>query len=272
VYRRKPKNQSESRPIVTRNFITADYDAVLDTKIRLGDVLPKNHLARFVVSTISQLDLKAIYAGYGGQGEATYAPELLSGLLIYGYATGVFSSRKIERATYEMVPFLFIAGGKHPDHDTINAFRSRFLSEVKELFVQVLLIAQTMQILQLGNISLDGSKIHADASKSQAVSNKRMLKLEVRLRREVEKLFALAEKAEAVESFDPQVEITRQQQQLVGLAEAKKVLELRTQARYAQEMAEYEARLAVQEEKAQRTQATGSRKLFSRTPFSRTDA
>jgi transposase len=238
---------------VTRNFIIADYDAVLDTKIRLGDVLPENHLARFVVSTISQLDLKAIYAGYGGQGGAAYAPELLSGLLIYGYATGVFSSRKIERATYETVPFLFIAGGKHPDHDTINAFRSRFLSEVKELFVQVLLIAQTMQILQLGNISLDGSKIHADASKSQAVSYKRLLELEVLLRREVEELFALAEKAEAVEGFDPQVEIARRQQQLVGLAEAKKVLELRAQARHAQEMAEYEARLAVRAEKAQRT-------------------
>jgi hypothetical protein len=110
-----------------------------------------------------------------------------------------------------------------------------------------------MQILQLGNISLDGSKIHADASKSQAVSNKRMLKLEVRLRREVEELFALAEKAEAVEGFEPQVEITRQQQQWVGLTEAKKVLELRAQARHAQEMAEYEARLAVRAEKAQQT-------------------
>ena len=157
---------------MSRNFITADYEAVLDAKIRLGDVLAADHLAHFVVSTIKQLDLKGIYAGYSEQGGAAYAPELLLGLLIYGYATGVFSSRKIERATYEVVPFIFIAGGKHPDHDTINNFRSHFLSEIKELFVQVLLIAQVMNILRLGNISLDGSKIHADASKSQAVSYK----------------------------------------------------------------------------------------------------
>jgi transposase len=253
VSKRKPESQPKSKQTMTRHFITADYDEVLDTKIRLGDVLPANHLARFVVSTIGQLDLQAIYAGYGEQGGVAYAPELLLGLLIYGYATGVFSSRKLERATYEVVPFIFIAGGKHPDHDTINTFRSHFLSEVKELFVQVLLIAQAMNILQLGNISLDGSKIHADASKSQAVSYKRLLELDARLRQEVEELFALAEQVEAVEGFDPQAEIARRQQQLVGLAEAKGILELRAEARYAQELAEYEAKVQERKEKTQRT-------------------
>ena len=238
---------------MTRIFISADYEAVLDAKIRLGDVLAVDHLARFVVSIIKQLDLKGIYAGYSEQGGAAYAPELLLGLLIYGYATGVFSSRKIERATYEVVPFIFIAGGKHPDHDTINNFRSHFLGEVKELFVQVLLIAQVMNILRLGNISVDGSKIHADASKSQAVSYKRLLELDARLHREVDELFALAEQVEAVDGFDPNAEIARRQQQLVGLAEAKGVLELRAQARHALEMAEYNAKLQDREEKTQRT-------------------
>ena len=239
---------------MTRNFISADYEAVLDVKIRLGDVLAVDHLARFVVSIIKQLDLKGIYARYSEQGGAAYAPELLLGLLVYGYATGVFSSRKIERATYEVVPFIFIAGGKHPDHDTINNFRSRFLSEVKELFVQVLLIAQAMNILRLGNISVDGSKIHADASKSQAVSYKRLLELDARLRQEVDELFALAEQVESVDGFDPNAEIARRQQQLVGLAEAKGVLELRAQARHALEMAEYNAKL---QERAEKTQRTG---------------
>lgn len=239
---------------MTRNFISADYEAVLDAKIRLGDVLAVDHLAHFVVSIIKQLDLKGIYAGYSEQGGAAYAPELLLGLLIYGYATGIFSSRKIERATYEVVPFIFIAGGKHPDHDTINNFRSHFLSEIKELFVQVLLIAQAMNILRLGNISVDGSKIHADASKSQAVSYKRLLELDARLRREVDELFTLAEQVEAVDGFDPNAEIARRQQQLVGLAEAKGILELRAQARHAQEMAEYNAKL---QERAERTQRTG---------------
>jgi transposase len=238
---------------MTRRYITADYEEVLDSKIRLGDVLPASHLARFVVSIIGQLDLQPIYDGYSEKGGVAYAPEMLLGLLIYGYATGVFSSRKLERATYEVVPFIYIAGGKHPDHDTINSFRSRFLNEVKELFVQVLLIAQTMKLLQLGNISLDGSKIHADASKSKAVSYKRLLELDARLRKEVEELFVLAEQVEAVDGFDPRAEIARRQEQLVGLAEAKGILELRAEARHAQELAEYEAKMKVREEKTQRT-------------------
>jgi transposase len=238
---------------MTRRYITADYEEVLDSKIRLGDVLPASHLARFVVSIIGQLDLQPIYDGYSEKGGVAYAPEMLLGLLIYGYATGVFSSRKLERATYEVVPFIYIAGGKHPDHDTINSFRSRFLNEVKELFVQVLLIAQAMKLLQLGNISLDGSKIHADASKSKAVSYKRLLELDARLRKEVEELFVLAEQVEAVDGFDPHAEIARRQEQLVGLAEAKGILELRAEARHAQELAEYEAKMKVREEKTQRT-------------------
>lgn len=236
-----------------RRYMTADYEEVLDSKIRLGDVLPASHLAHFVVRIIGQLDLQPIYAGYSEKGGVAYAPEMLLGLLIYGYATGVFSSRKLERATYEAVPFIFIAGGKHPDHDTINSFRSRFLNEVKELFVQVLLIAQVMGLLKLGSISLDGSKIHADASKSKAVSYKRLLELDARLRKEVEELFALAEQVETVDGIDPHAEIARRQEQLAGLAEAKAILELRAEARHAQELAEYEAKMKLREEKTQRT-------------------
>jgi len=228
-----------------------DYEEVLDSKIRLGDVLPASHLAHFVVKIIGQLDLQPIYAGYSERGGVAYAPEMLLGL--YGYATGVFSSRKLERATYEVAPLIYIAGGKHPDHDTINSFRGHFLNEVKELFVQVLLIAQAMNLLRLGNISLDGSKIHADASKSKAVSYKRLLELDARLRKEVEELFVLAEQVEAVDGFEPHAEIARRQEQLVGLAEAKGILELRAEARHAQELAEYEAKMKVREQKAQRT-------------------
>jgi transposase len=249
----KRQRAAKRRQRMSRQFIAVDYEEVLDAKIRLGDVLPANHLARFVVSMIGELDLQDIYAGYGEEGGAAYAPELLLGLLVYGYATGVFSSRKLERATYEMVPFIYIAGGKHPDHDTINTFRSRFLGEVKELFVQVLLMAQAMNILKLGNISLDGSKLHADASKSQAVSYGRLLALETRLRQEVTELFELAERAETPEGFDVPAEIELRQQHLAGLAEAKAVLEMRAAARHAQEMAEYEAKLKERAAKAERT-------------------
>src|SRR5215211_8274589 len=179
-----------------RTFKTVDYQATLDQTVRLGDLLPPNHLARFIVDVIAQLDLSAIYARYKSRGGAPYAPELLFGLLAYGYATGTFSARKIERATYEAAPFRFIAGNLHPDHDTLATFRKTFLPELHDLFVQVLLLAQTLGVLKLGTISVDGTKIHADASKSKAVSYKRLLELETHLRADVEALFALAAQAD----------------------------------------------------------------------------
>jgi hypothetical protein len=157
------------------------------------------------------------------------------GLLLYGYITGVFSSRKIEQATYESIPFRYIAGGMHPDHDTIAAFRKQFMGELKDLFVQVLMIAETMGHLTLGNVSLDGSKIHADASKSKAVSYKRLLELDAFLQKEVEELFALAEAADGGQlpaGMKIEDEVERRQQQLARLAEARQVLEARAQARY----------------------------------------
>jgi transposase len=157
---------------MARKFKPADYEKTLALQITLGDVLPSDHLARFIVDVAAQLDLQPIYKKYSDQGAPPYAPEVLLGLLFYGYATGVFSSRKIERATFEVIPFRFIAGDMHPDHATIADFRKQNLAELKELFVQILLIAQEMGHLQLGNVSLDGSKIHADASKSKAVSYK----------------------------------------------------------------------------------------------------
>jgi len=145
-----------------------NYEQALELTVRLGDCLPPDHLARFVVDSVAQLDLTALYAQYGTRGGEPYAPEVLLGLLLYGYATGVFSSRKIERATYETVPFRFIAGNLHPDHDTLATFRRTFLPELKDLFVQVLLLAQEAGVLKLGTISLDGTKVHADARHSQS--------------------------------------------------------------------------------------------------------
>jgi len=238
---------------MTRKFRTVDYEKTLDLQISLRDVLPPDHLARFIVDVVAQLDLSAVYNHYSDQGAPPYAPETLLGLLFYGYATGVFSSRKIEKATYEVIPFRFIAGDMHPDHDTIANFRKQFLAELKELFVQILLIAQEMGHLQLGNVSLDGSKIHADASKSKAVSYKRLLAIEAYLQAEVKELFALAEAADGgqlPEAMHIPDEIDRRKQQLAQLAEAKKVLKARDQARYEAEKAEYEAKTRAREEKA----------------------
>ena len=239
-----------------RVFKTADYDATLEQTVKLGDCLPPDHLARFIADLITQLDFTPFYQRYGSRGGVAYAPEVLVGLLVYGYATGVFSARKLERATYESAPFRLLAGNHHPDHDTIAAFRTTFLAEVQDLFVQVLLLAQEVGMLELGNISIDGSKIHADASKSKAVSYQRLTELEARLRTEVAELFALAEQAEQGRIPDGMVvgdEIARRQERLARLAEAKAVLEARAAERDAAEQAAYQAKLREREEKTRRT-------------------
>jgi transposase len=241
---------------MSRKFKTVDYEAALDQTVSLREALPANHLARFVVELVAQLDLTSIYERYGARGGEAYAPAVLLALLFYGYATGVFSSRKIEKATYETLPFRFVAGGLHPDHDTLANFRKTFLNEIKALFVQMLLLAQTAGYFKLGNISMDGSKIHANASKSQAVSYKRLLELEVHLRAEVDQLFSLAEQAdrhELPEGLNVADEITLRQERLERLAEAKIVLQARAQERQAAEQAEYEAKQREREAKAKRS-------------------
>lgn len=242
--------------MTTRKFIDVDYEQSIEQTVSLKECLPEDHLVHFVIAVIAQLDLSSIYQQYGALGRPPYAPEVILGLLFYGYATGIFSSRKLEKATYESIPFRYIAGGLHPDHDTIAGFRKTFLSEIQELFVQILVLAHTMGVFKLGNISLDGSKIHADASKSKAVSYKRLLKLETQLRQEVEELLNLGEQADQIElpkGFNVEDEIAFRKTRLANLAEAKSVLETRAQERYEAEKAEYDAKMKAREEKAQQT-------------------
>ena len=123
----------------------------------LDDWLPEDHLARFILEAIERLDLSALTRVYGGRGSAAYHPEVLLSLLVYGYATGTFSSRKIERATYDSLAFRYLAAGSHPDHDTLASFRRRFLDELADIFLQVLELAGEMKLLKLGTISLDGT-------------------------------------------------------------------------------------------------------------------
>jgi len=251
---------------MSRTFKTVDYEAARDLTVRLGDCLPPEHLACFVVDSVALLDLSALYARYGSRGGEPYAPEGLLALLLYGYATGIFSSRKIERATYESVPFRYIAGNRHPDHDTIAAFRATFLPDLKGLCVQVLLLAQEAGVLTLGTLSLDGTKIHADASKSKAVSYKRLVEREAHLRAEVDELFALAERMDERERPDGLVvrdEIARREDHLARLAEAKAVIEARARERDALERAAYEETMA---QRAEKEQAAG-RRPRGRTPM-----
>jgi transposase len=241
---------------MARKFKIVDHEKALDQTVTVRECLPPDHLARFIVSVIALLDLSAIYARYAPVGGEPYAPEILLGLLFYGYATGMFSSRKIEKATYESIPFRFIAGGWHPDHDTIANFRKIFLGEISELFAQVLVVAHELGLLKLGNISLDGSKIHADASKSHAVSYGRLLQVEQRLGAEVEELMALGDQVDQEdlpEELKVEFEIALRQERLLNLAQAKAVLEARAQERYEADKAEHDAKMREREEKTKRT-------------------
>ena len=181
---------------------------------------------------------------------------MLLGLLIYGYAREVYSSRKLERATYDSMAFRFIAANDHRDHDTIATFRRRFLTEIEQLFVDVLLLARQAGILKLGTVALDGTKIHADASRHSALSWKRACEIEARLRAEVASLMALGEAADAAEVPDgmsvPE-ELARREDRLAVIAAAKAELDVRAAERHAREQAEYEEKMRAREEKAART-------------------
>jgi transposase len=253
---KEPTNNLEKVKVMACRFKRVDYEKSLEQLIAIRECLPIDHLARFIVGIIALLDLSAIYARYAPTGGIAYAPEILLGLLFYGYATGVFSSRKIEKATHESIPFRFIAGGLHPDHDTMANFRKSFLEEISNLFAQVLVIAHEMGVLKLGNISVDGSKIHADASKSHAVSYGRLLQLEQQLSTEVKELMALGERSDGQdlpEELKIDDEIALREDRLANLAKAKVVLEARAKERYEAQRAEYEAKMREREEKGRQT-------------------
>jgi transposase len=227
-------------------FIPIDRNRSIELPALLEGWLREDHLARFIVDVVDQLDLSAIEHAYGGRGSRAYPPKLMVALLFYGYATGVFSSRKLERATYESVPFIYIAGGLHPDHDSINSFRKRFLAQLEELFVQILLIAHGLGVLKLGDIFIDGSKVKANASKHKAMSWEYANKLEGQLKAEVEKLLEMAETTpnQGNRGLNIPAEMARREERLKKIAEAKAEIERRAQERHAREKAEYDEKLA----------------------------
>ncbi len=236
-------------------FRTIDRDTPYLLPPSLQDWLPENHLARFIVDIVERLDLKALESQYGGGGKAPYHPAILLSLLFYGYATGVFSSRKLEQATHDSVAFRFITADSHPDHDTIATFRKRFLKELKGLFVQILVIAKAMSLLKIGNVSLDGTKVKANASKHKAMSWGYANKLEEQLHREVELLLKKAEQADAEEepALDIPEELTRREDRLAAIAKAKEEIERRARERFEKEQTEYEEKVNRRKEQEGRT-------------------
>jgi transposase len=234
--------------------IDRDTDFLLPPSVQ--GWLPANHLACYIANVVESLDLSEIERAYAGRGSHAYHPATLMSLLIYGYATGVFSSRKIELATYDSLAFRYLACNRHPDHDTLATFRRRFGEKFEALFVQVLQIAQANRLSQFGTVSLDGTKIRANASRHSALSYGHACKIEEQLRQEVRELFAEAERADQsglAEGLSVPQEIARREVQLKAIEAAKAKIEARAKERYQREKAEFDAKMKAREQKAAQT-------------------
>jgi transposase len=248
-----------------QNFYPDTITQTLMFPPSLHDWLPDGHLARFLVDVVSALDLSAIYTSYqekDGRGQAAYAPEMMVRVLLYGYATGVYSSRKIQTRTFEDVAFRYLSGDQHPDHATIAEFRKRHLDALSGLFTQALLLCSEAGLVKLGHVSIDGTKIKANASKHKAMSYKRMNETAARLKQEIDALLTTAEKTDAEEDAqygkdrhgdELPVELQRRESRLKKLQEAKAALEQEAKEKAAQQRAETEQKLSERKEEERRT-------------------
>ena len=244
------------------HFRQGDRDTAFLLPPSVDEWLPTDHLARFIVEIVEQLNLAALTREYRGAGSAAYHPERLLALLIYGYATGTFGSRRIEQATDDSLALRYIAANSHPDHATLCTFRQRFLPEIERLFVEVLGIAKQMKRLKLGTIALDGTKIHANASRHSALSYGHAQKIEAQLQAEVRALLARAATADAEplpEGLNIPEALARREGRLQAIRDAKAEIEVRAAARFATEQAAYEVKVTAREaqEKATGKQPRG---------------
>lgn len=230
-------------------FVNIDYDTPLILPPNLRDWIPANHLAHFILDVVEEMDLRQIRVNERGTGSEQYPPRMLLALLLYCYATGVFSSRRIEQATTDSVPVRMICGDTHPDHDTICTFRRANRALLQETFVRVLELAQALNFLQVGQITVavDGTKVLANASKHAAVSYEHAGKTIQQLDLEVKELLAKAEQADSTpleEGLSIPQEVVRRQERKAKLAAARLEIEARAKARAAAEMAAYQAKRA----------------------------
>src|SRR5664280_3713633 len=243
-----------------KSFRADDLNQALLLPPSLHDWLPEKHLARFLVDVVETLDLSAIYGSYeakDGRCQAAYAPEMMLRVLLYGYSTGVYSSRRIETRTYEDVAFRYLSADEHPDHDTIAEFRKRHLDALAGLFTQALLLCEKAGLVKLGHVAIDGTKIKANASKHKAMSYDRMGETEQRLKTEIDALLKQAADTDAAEDAQygkgkrgdelPE-ELARRETRLAKLQKAKAELEQEARQKAEEKRAADGAKRAAQAE------------------------
>lgn len=236
----------------TTKFLSYEPGQLLLLPPDLRDWLEEGHAAYFILDVVETLDLSEIFSSYDGSrgGRPGFDPRLLVGLLIYGYCVGVTSSRKLEKATYESIPFRVLAANQHPDHATIAEFRRRHLEALSRLFVQVLRLCEKAGLVRLGHVALDGTKLRANASKHKAMSFGRMEEKIVELEAQVKELLAEAEAADQAEDVqhgprrgdEVPEELRFRQQRLEKIQQAKAALEAEAQAQAQKLREEKEAK------------------------------
>jgi transposase len=244
-------------------FVVIDRDTPLLLPPNLRDWVPADHLVHFILDAVDVLDLRQVQVNTRGTGSEQYPPPMLLGLLLYSYATGTFSSRRIEQSTYDSVPVRLLTADTHPDHDTLCTFRRENQALLTESFVKVLQLAQQLKMLKFGQLTVaaDGTKVLANASKHNAVSYERAGELSAQLELEVQQLLAKAEQADATPLQDgltiPE-EITRRQERKAALAQARAEIEARAQARYTAQLAEYQEKMAERAAQKERGEKVGA--------------
>jgi len=232
------------------NFVDCDRDQAFLLPPDLRDWIPEDDLAHFVIEAVERVGMSAFKVNHRGTGSAQYHPRMMLALLIYCYANGIFSSRRIERATHRDIGVRFVAANHHPDHDTIATFRRENFAAVSESFLQVLLLARELKLLKVGVVSVDGTKLDANGSKHRSVRYDRAGELIDQLKLEISELMARAEALDGGGEEDPQSlpkEIARREALRDKLDAARRRLESRAKARAEAERADYEAKVAARE-------------------------
>jgi transposase len=236
---------------MAHRFKNTDRNTPLLLPPDLRDWVAEDDLVHFVIQAVERLPLGTFAVNAKGCGDEQYPPHMMLALLIYCYANGIFSSRRIERATFRDIAVRYLTADTHPDHDTICAFRRNNLPAIAAAFVDLLELARELKLLRLGTVSLDGTHIRASASKDQNVTYERAQQLRTQLRQDVDQLLQQAESADQTEE-DPQrlpQEIARREKLLQKMEAACAQLEERARARAAAERLEYERKVQVRDQR-----------------------
>ena len=239
------------------NFINIDRDTPMFLPPDLRDWVPEGHMVHFVLEVVNSLELSSFATNVRGTGSAQYPPSMMLALLVYCYATGRFSSREIEQASYYDVAVRYLCAQTHPDHDTICTFRRRNREAFEKFFVHVLEVAAESRVLKkVGTVSVDGTKVRANASKHGAVSYGRARELIGQLENEVA---VLVEKAEQADRADLPAEIARREERKARIKEAMTVIEARHREKLKEKQQACEAKLAGRKERRERGERVGGR-------------